>query len=402
MNKVSLVKCNDYNYKEVKNALLKSFNHLGGVKKHIKKGMNIALKPNLLMPCNPNSAATTDPVIVHALADLIIKEGAHVSIVESPGGPYIKSSLKNVYKTCGIETVSQKTDITLNYNLDVEEIKIPEGQVLKKIEIIKPLLDADLVINLPKLKTHGQMTYTGAVKNMFGAVPGAKKAEYHFRMSQYDYFANALIDIFLSVKPRLSIMDAIIGMDGNGPSAGNPKKLGFIAASENAFDLDLICLHLVGIKPDSVPMTKQAMERGLCSSDIKQIELCGEELKNLKITGFDVPKPDRLSSINFSNNKLFNLLINMLKPKPVFNHKQCTGCQICAKNCPAKIITVKDRHPKLDMTKCIRCFCCQELCPQHVITIKRLPKPMQSALNTFFLILPILISRIKGKLTRKK
>ncbi len=401
MNKVSLVKCSDYNFEEVKNALIESFNNLGGIEKYIKKGMKVALKPNLLMACNPNSAATTNPVMIHALADIILKEGAQVSIVESPGGPYIKSNLKSVYKTCGIEDIAQKIDITLNYDLDVELIKIAEGLLLKKIEVIKPLLGADLVINLPKLKTHGQMTYTGAVKNMFGAVPGTKKAEYHFRMAQYDYFANALIDIFLSIKPGFSIMDAVIGMDGNGPSAGNPKRLGFIAAGENAFDLDYICLHLVGINPESVPIIKQAINRGLCSSDIKQIKLCGEKLSNIKITDFDVPKADALSSINFSHNKIFNLMINILKPKPVFNHKICTGCNICADNCPAKIITVENHHPKLDMSKCIRCFCCQELCPQHAVTVKRLPAPIQSVLNTFFLILPMLASRLKSKITRK-
>jgi uncharacterized protein (DUF362 family)/Pyruvate/2-oxoacid:ferredoxin oxidoreductase delta subunit len=395
MNKVSLVKCNDYNFKEVKTALLESFNNLGGIGKYIKKDMQIALKPNLLMPCNPNSAATTDPIIIHALSDLILKEGAHVSIVESPGGPYIKANLRKVYKTCRIENITQKANIALNYDLDVEMIRISEGQVLKKIEIIKPLLEADLVINLPKLKTHSQMTYTGAVKNMFGAVPGVKKAEYHFRMSQYDYFANALIDIFLSVKPGLSIMDAVIGMDGYGPSAGNPKRLGFIAASENAFDLDFTCLHIVGIKPESVPITKQAIKRGLCSSDIKQIELCGEELNNIRISAFNVPKAGRLSSINFTNNRFYNLMLNILKPKPVFNHKICTGCEICANNCPAKIITVKNRHPKLNLSKCIRCFSCKELCPQHAVTIKKLPAPVQSVLNTLFLILPMLVPRKK-------
>ena len=400
MSKVSLIKCQNYIYDDVKESLLQSFENLGGIEKYITKGIRVALKPNLLMPCKVSRAATTNPMIVHALADIIQEAGAHVSIVESPGGPYIKASLKTVYKACGMERAAQETGIALNYNLGIEQVEIPEGVVLKKVEILKPLVDADLVINLPKLKTHGQMVYTGAVKNMFGAIPGSKKAEYHFKMSSYDFFANAIIDIFLSVKPGLSIMDAIVGMDGDGPSAGNPKKLGFIAASENAFDLDYTCLHLIGADPMSVPVIKSAVERGLCASNISEIECCGENLNNIKITNFQVPSIDKLCSIVFSDNRLFNSLLSILKPRIVFNRKACTGCKICLENCPAKIIKMVNNYPSVDMSKCIRCFCCQELCPQKAVKIKKFPAWIQSVLNTTFLLVGWFIPRKKRKKRR--
>jgi len=395
MNKVSIVKCQNYEYDEVKKVLIDSFNNIGGIDKLVKKGMNIALKPNLVMALPPSKAATTHPVLIHALTDLLIDQGAVVSIVESPGGPYIKASLKGVYKTCGLQDLTNKTKLTLNYDLDVEVVKIKDGLLLKKIEILKPLIDADLIINLPKLKSHGQMSYTGAVKNMFGAVPGAKKAEYHMRMAQYDHFANAMIDIFLSTKPKLSIMDAVVGMEGNGPSAGNPRKIGFIGVSENAFDLDYACLHLVGVKPESIPIIEQGIKRELCASSIDQIELCGSDLKDIKkITDFDIPEKDMLNSILFSDNKLLKLFSKWIKPKPVFSSELCVGCQICAENCPVKIITVKNNDPQYDVNKCIGCFCCQELCPKQAVTVKRLPKSVQSTLNTAFLISPIIISNL--------
>ncbi len=396
MKKVSVIKCKDYNYTELKEALNITFKNLGGIEKYITKGTKVALKPNLLMPCNPNTAATTNPYLIHALTDILIEHGAIVSIVESPGGPYIKTNLKNVYKACGMEAIAEKTELKLNFDLSVKLHNIADGKLLKKVEIIEPLLNADIIINLPKLKTHGQMTYTGAVKNMFGSVPGAKKAEYHFRMSQYDFFANALIDIFLATKPGLSIMDAVVGMDGNGPSAGTPKRLGFIAASKDAFALDLTCLKIVNVPPEQVPIIEQAIKRGLCPSDIREINICGTPLDEIKIDDFSIPEPDKLNSINFTDSKFFNLMANcILKPKPVINKKLCTGCKICADNCPAKIMVTNNKIPRIELSKCIRCFCCQELCPQHAIKIKRLPRTLQSILNTLFLIFPMLISKFR-------
>ena len=395
MKKVSLVKCTSYEYDEVKRVLLQSFENLGGVRKFISKGMNVALKPNLLMPCKVSRAATTNPMIVHALADIVQEAGASVSIVESPGGPYIKANLKAAYKACGMEQVAEKTGIALNYNLELAEVKIPDGVSLKKVEVLKPLVDADLVINLPKLKTHGQMLYTGAVKNMFGAIPGAKKAEYHFKIFSYDLFANALIDIFLGIKPGLSIMDAVIGMDGAGPSAGNPKELGFIAASENVFNLDYTCLNLVGAKPMSVPVIKCAVERGICPSSINEIEYCGEHPGNFQIKDFEMPQVDKLTPMAFSKNRLFCFLISFVKSRIKFNHEICVGCEICSKNCPAKVIKMVNNYPEVDMSKCIRCFCCQELCPKKAVTIKRLPPWIQSVLNTLFLLVTQITTVLK-------
>lgn len=371
MSTVSIVKCADYEESSISAALNKTFENLGGVDKYIKQGMKVALKANLVMRKHPEDAATTHPALVKALVHIIQRAGATATILDSPGGPYNESLLKGVYSVCGMEKVSADTGAHLNFDLSEVKVDNPDGLYLRKVTVIKPLIDADLIINLPKLKTHGQMVYTGAVKNMFGAIAGTAKAEYHFRLARHDEFANGLIDIFLSVKPGLSIMDAVIGMEGNGPSAGNPRKIGLLLAGENAFELDMTALNAVGVNPTVVPVMKHAMDRGICPRDFKDIELTGEDINNVRISDFNLPQIKYLKNIQFFDNRLLRTMANVINPRPVFVHGKCVGCADCARSCPAKVITMKNKKPEVDLSRCIRCFCCQELCPAKAIVIKR-------------------------------
>lgn len=371
MGKVSIERCSDYSSDTISLALHRTFENLGGIEKYIKPGMKVALKPNLVMRKRPEEAATTHPSLVRELTKIIQNAGGIVTIIDSPGGLYNAIVLKSVYSVCGMEKVAQETGAKLNFDLSVTEADNHIAKYLKQVTILKPLLDADIIINLPKLKTHGQMVYTGAVKNMFGAIPGAIKAEYHLRMANYDDFANVLIDIFLCIKPSLNIMDAVVGMDGYGPTAGNPKQIGLLLAGESAFELDLTALNIVNTDPMLVPIIKHGAARGLCPDDLKHTELVGEDIKDVKVQNFTIPQLDMLKAIQFYDKGILKLLINYMKPKPVFIHKQCIGCSDCARSCPAQIIDMKDKKPKADLSKCIRCFCCQELCPAKAITIKK-------------------------------
>ncbi len=371
MSIVSIVKCEDYDERKLDMVISKVFDDLGGIEKFVKPGMKVAIKPNLVSAKNPEDGATTHPALVGAVARLLVKNGASVMLAESPGGLYTKLLLKRVYASCGMEKIAQKEGILLNYDISEVEVENPEGQLLKRVSIIKPLLDADLVINLPKLKTHGQMVYTGAVKNMFGAVPGELKAEYHFRMTNYTNFANALIDIFLAVKPQLSIMDAVVGMDGAGPTAGNPFKIGLVLGSENAFELDYAAIKIIGADPLKIPIIYQAVKRGLCPETESQISITGEKLKDIRVEGFDIPALQSMKSILFYENSIFNFFANKLKASPQLNKKVCTGCTNCIKVCPAKVIVLKNGKPEIDLRMCIRCFCCQELCPVKAISLKK-------------------------------
>jgi len=371
LSTVSIVKCDSYDDKKVMQAVMESFRNLGGVEKFIKPGMKVALKANLLMDKPPSSAVTTHPAVVKAVSALAREAGASVLIIDSPGGQYSKGLLKRIYSACGIEEAARETGAELNFDLSQCEVDNPLGKYLKKVTVTRPLIDADLVINLPKLKTHGQMVYTGAVKNMFGAVPGILKAEYHMKMAEYDRFADALIDIFLSVNPALTIMDAVVGMEGHGPSSGNPRKIGVLIASENAFELDMTALNIIGADPMAVPVIRNAVKRRLCPGNFSEIHIAGEDPGSVRIDDFDIPQLNSLRHILFIDNSLFKSFVSKINPKPVFNHGMCTGCSHCARNCPMKIIEMENSRPKANLSKCIRCFCCQELCPQSAITIKR-------------------------------
>ncbi|MDP4092074.1 MAG: DUF362 domain-containing protein [Bacillota bacterium] len=371
MSRVSIVKCDNYENKNLIQALETTFDNLGGISRFIKPGMKVVIKPNLVMKKNPKDAATTHPALVSAVCSLVVKAGASAIIAESPGGLYTEGSLKAVYSVCGMDKAALESGAVLNHDVSEVEIQNPDAKYVRRLNVIKPLTEADLIINLPKLKTHGQMIYTGAVKNMFGAIPGLQKPEYHMRMSNYEDFANALIDIYLSVKPGLNIMDAVTGMEGSGPTAGNPRHIGIIAASENAFELDMTMLDILKVDPGYVFVTKCAISRGLCPANIKEIDIVGEKSENVRVEKFDMPQLDTLANIQFFNNRMLRALFTSLKPKPVFRHAACVGCSECAKSCPAHIIEMKNKKPYADLSKCIRCFCCQELCPAKAVVIKK-------------------------------
>jgi uncharacterized protein (DUF362 family)/Pyruvate/2-oxoacid:ferredoxin oxidoreductase delta subunit len=366
---VSIAACKNYTPEELRTALLKIFADLGGVEKYAADGAKIVLKPNLVMGKSPSACATTNPEFIKQLAIILKERGAELFIAESPGGPYTPARLNAVYNACEITEAAAETGIVLNYKTETVKKENPAGRFLKTIELIRPLAEADLIINLPKPKSHGQMTYTGAVKNMFGAVAGVFKADYHLRMSEYDTFADAIIDVFLCVKPELNIMDAVMGMDGNGPTNGRPRHIGLICASEDAFALDLAMLDILGLDPRKVPVMKRGMLRNLCAENISGIEIKGENPEKFFINDFNFPSA---GAINFFHaNFLFKPFARFFKPYPYFLLNNCVSCGECARSCPSEIIMMKDKKPSADLTKCVRCFCCQELCPAGAVEIRR-------------------------------
>lgn len=372
MEKVSLVKCHDYNYNLVKNAIEESFENLGGVRKYIDNGDKVLLKLNLLMKKRPEDATTTHPLFTKALAETLIKNGAEVIIADSPGGPFNTSLLRGVYKACGIEKIAEDLKIKLNYNTDVMNIKNENGLILKRITAIEVLNEVDKVISVSKLKTHGMMMFTGAVKNMFGIVAGLEKAEYHVRMPEIKDFSNALVDICVAAKPILSFMDGIIGMEGDGPSAGDPRKIGAVIASTSPYHLDVVATSIIGLKPTKVPTIQRCVERGLCKGNFEDIELVGNNMEKFKLNDFVVPEIRSLDLLEGKLPKFIRDIINgLIQPKPVFLHNKCVGCGDCAENCPPHVIDMIDNKPIVNLDGCIRCFCCQELCPVKAVDIHR-------------------------------
>ncbi len=372
MAKVSLYECKNYEENRVRDAINKCLFDLGGIDRFIKPGETILIKPNLLMKKKPEEAATTHPVFIKALAEIVTAAGASVIIADSPGGRFTTGALKSVYSACGMSPLSKIPGVSLNYNLNSMEVSNKKAKLLKHLVVLGVLKSVDRIINVPKLKTHCLMTLTGAVKNMFGLIPGISKVEYHMNMSDISDFSNMLVDICLWSKPVLSIMDAVIGMEGNGPSAGDPVGIGLVIASESPYHLDIAAASVLNVKPDDIPTIKRCYERGICEDDNSDVEICGRNLSKHKILNFKLP---RIQEVNFISGWLPKFisrpLNNLIKPKIFFRKNLCIGCGDCVSNCPPKAIKLINKKPIVDINKCIRCFCCHELCPKKAVAIKR-------------------------------
>jgi uncharacterized protein (DUF362 family)/NAD-dependent dihydropyrimidine dehydrogenase PreA subunit len=373
MNSVYIKKCENYDYDKIYLIIKDAIEKIGGIEKFIKPKEIVFIKANLLMAGAPEKGITTHPIFVKAIANYLINENENEVIVgDSPGGLYSKNALMKVYKECGYIDVFKDTKIKLNMNFDSKKIKFDGGKLLKSVIIIDGILKADKVISLSKLKTHGMMKYTGAVKNMFGIIPGILKAEFHFKMPEAENFADMLIDVCLASNPVLSFMDGIVGMEGAGPSGGELVKSELILVSENPFYLDLVATKLIGIQADTVPTIKNSIDRGLING-IENVNILGDKIESFNIKPFISPK---ISKVDFLNNilpeKLAKKINNYIKPKPVFRTDKCIKCRACYNACPAKTIMMgKGEYPRLNVDGCISCFCCQELCPENAIDIKR-------------------------------
>lgn len=372
MKKVSLVKCKDYEYEKVKSAIFQSVENLGGWDKYISKGDKVLLKVNLLMKKKAEEATTTHPIFVKALSDLLVDYGAEVIIGDSPGGPYNEKALRSIYKYCGYDEISKGDKISLNYDVSTCEDSNPDGLLLKKLEVIGLLKRVDKVISVSKFKTHGMMVFTGAVKNMFGTIPGLVKAEYHYKMPNVEDFSNMLLDVCINANPILSFMDAIVGMEGNGPSAGSPIDVGLVISSESPYHLDDIAVRIAGMNPMDVPTVKSSYERGICKEKLEDIEIVGSNLDDSILNEFKYPS---IQDVKFFKNRvplfLERILDYNLRPRPEFDEEKCIGCGECYRACPPDAISMNDNFPHVDLIKCIRCYCCQELCPVKAVEIYR-------------------------------
>lgn len=269
--KVSIVKCDDYEPVKVQNALLRHFELLGGLQKFISKGDKVLIKPNMIAPKPAKCATQTNPVVIIELAKILLDFGAKPLVGDSPAW----ANAKTCAEVLGITEPLKKIGVP------VKQLRRPVMQTLKhsgtKIGISSIALDADKIINLPKLKTHQQLVMTIAVKNMFGVVSGKAKAIWHFRNGgSFDDFCTMLIDIYKMLAPVLTIIDAVVAMEGPGPINGNPKKLGFILACADPIAAEIICCNLLGILPQQLPIVRRAEKLDFGCKKRENIEVIGD------------------------------------------------------------------------------------------------------------------------------
>ena len=372
MNKVYSVKCSDYSAEKV-NTALASLLEENGLLDFIKEGMTIGIKANLVSFMKPEAAATTHPQVLKTLCRLITTRGAKVIIGDSPGGLYTPAFVNRVYAATGMREL-EEDGVSLNGNYSQNTADFPEAAVAKTFQYTAWLDECDAVINFCKLKSHGMMGMSAAVKNTFGIIPGTIKPEYHFRYSNPEDFARMIVDLNLYLKPALTICDAVVGMEGNGPTAGTPKDIGLLLASPSPYCLDLLCAHIIGLDTKDIPTIGASIERGLCPDSIQGLEICGEyhtveDFKNIEVHNSLLFK----GKGGVLHTVMGNTLHSLLSSRPVLKAADCVGCKECYRICPAKAIVMKNGKPQINRKKCIRCFCCQEFCPKGALKAHRTP-----------------------------
>ncbi len=368
MNDVTIVRCPNYDKENVSQAFDELLPKVGNLD-FVKPGMKIAIKTNLVTFMKPEQAGTTHPSVLCELVKRLVEKGATVTIGDSPGGLYNQIYVNKVYNATGMKEV-EKVGGILNQNFEENTANYPEGYVLKEFPYTKYLDDADVIINFCKLKTHGMMGMSAAVKNMFGVIPGTIKPEFHFRYPKYEDFANMLIDLNEYFKPALYIVDGITGMEGNGPTAGTPRNIGLLLASKNPYALDLICAKIINVDAKDVPTIEEAYKRGLSPLDYKEIS-CNEDVDNLIIKDYKTLPPHGKLNFTDTDTLLGKIVQKAIRSVPKVNKDLCIGCGKCKEVCPMKTIDIKDKKAVIHHKSCITCFCCQEFCPKGAIKVKR-------------------------------
>lgn len=364
---VAVVRCKTYNVEAVKPALEEAVNAVNGLD-FVKSGMKIIIKPNLVSFKKPDAAATTHPALLEALVEMLLARGADVTIGDSPGGPHSLPLLNRVYTATGMDRV-EKLGAKLNRNMNEKTVDFPEGKVLKNFTYTEYLDEADAIIDFCKLKSHGMLGMSAAVKNLFGTIPGLKKPEVHYKFQNDAEFADMLVDLNEYFKPRLAICDAVVGMEGNGPTAGTPRQIGAIIASKSTYYADVVGAELIGMNIDGLPTLQAAYERGFAPASSKNLRVYGD-IRALTVDDFKAP-PVRGLSFMRKGNVLHFISKAALEHKPTLKKRLCAGCGECARMCPAKAIEMKNKKPHINREKCIRCFCCQEFCPRAAMVAHR-------------------------------
>ena len=368
---VFLAKCENYRSYEVKAAVYRILEGFGGPETFAKKGQKVLLKPNLVMASGPENAATTHPEVVLVVAQAFLEIGCSVTIADSSGGLYRFNLLKKLYERTGMESVSAKSKAVLNFDTESKTIGYAEGHTAKAFPIIQPVLDADVVINLGKMKTHGLTYYTGAVKNCFGCIPGLTKPVFHSRYPDAKAFCSMLVDLCECIKPNFSFIDGIVGMERHGPTGGQPKTAKVLIGARNPHAADLAAVHIMGFRPEQVPTLIEAIHRGLIPSSYKELQLLGDPVSQFE-TSFLPARKDGRTLLKLIPRSLRPKAENLLAPYPVIHSETCVGCGDCMRTCPQKTIGFVKRVAVIDYSRCIRCYCCQELCPQRAISLKRM------------------------------
>lgn len=364
---VALVSCPSYDEAHVTQALAAALNLLGGWESLFPPEGPIYLKPNLAGPFPPERGVTTHPAVVKAVARLLQSAGREVIVGDSPAGPARPGYLNFLYRRTGMEEVARELDLQLDRALEPVEVKIPNPRSLRVLTLNRSFAEAPPLFNLPKFKTHLFARLTGAVKNLYGAVSGMMKVAYHTRLKNSEDFMGLLLDLADYLQPRLSVVDAVVGMEGDGPTWGRVRPVGYLLAGANPLAVDWVMSQMMGFPEGAVPLFQMAPP--------PPVEVRGLSLEQVRLPDFLLPSPntleDGLEGLSWLPRRLKEYLGKELLPHPAINQRLCAGCSLCEESCPQEAIHLEDHKAVVDLKLCIRCWCCNEVCPQGAVELSR-------------------------------
>jgi len=371
---ISLQKCAEYDIKILKEKILTGLKQIEFDPASFKN-KRVCLKPNLLMPANPDRAVTTHPAVFRAVAEIVHDYTKDIILIESPNFFPLKSTVKKT----GLAEIVKELEIEVADINVTETLRFDPAHRYKHIDISKAFFDVDFIINMPKLKSHGFTHYTGAVKNLFGTMPGLSKSRMHMTAPTQMEFSGFLLDLYGGLlngfeKPKkfIHVMDAVVGLEGEGPGfTGKPKPIGAIIVGDDAVALDYAAVNLVGLDLKKVFTITEGFKRGYGVTSPDDIQLRGESLKEMRITDFVPPRSAVRGGIIWPLTS--PTIKNLFVEKPVPQTDVCTLCYNCMTVCPAGAISKAQRAkaPLYNYRKCIRCFCCLETCPEAAIKLKK-------------------------------
>jgi len=372
MSAVTISRCEEYLPEQVTAAIDAALSPLGGMAAFVSPGQRVLLKVNLLSRATPDRAVTTHPEFVRAVIRQVRAAGGVPRVGDSPGGPNTISAIKRIWQDSGIAQVCAEEDAELLlFDEDCVRAPAENGHLYTSFTLGRAVVETDVLITLPKFKTHGFMMFTGAVKNLFGCIPGLEKAQYHLKVPDREDFGEMLVDLLIACKPSLALMDAIVGMEGDGPAGGTPRQIGAVLASADCLALDVVASAMAGLDPLEVYTNKAAHRRGLSVATADEVEIIGEEWQSLAPAGFKLPPRDM--SVRMPA-WLSRRARSWVTARPTLARpRECTRCRKCEQSCPVGAVAVGPGGPVFDHSLCIRCYCCQELCPPQAIGLATPP-----------------------------
>jgi uncharacterized protein (DUF362 family) len=364
-SKVALIRCSTYDEEEVLAAVRSGIDLLGGIAGFAAGDEQILLKPNVLAGDPPERCVCTHPAILKAVGQLLLERGCTVSYGDSPGHGDPRPNLASA----GLTAVADELGLRL---ADFEQGRQIENRFL----IANGVLAADGIVSLSKLKTHMVTRMTGAVKNLYGCVPGQTKRRYHYVHPNAFDLSRLFVALNLLLKPkvRLHIMDGIMAMEGNGPRNGDPVPMGVLLLSTDPVALDTVMCDLIELDPMRVTTSGPGRRLALGTYQMEEIEVVGDSLAAARPGSFNVK---RGTIRDLSSQGLLARVDNLIAQRPVLDKEKCTLCGQCVEACPVQPKALdwyrgnRKQPPRYTYNRCIRCFCCQEICPDGAISVKR-------------------------------